>query len=128
MTVQVRAGLGEQRLTAAVHDVFARHHELRKSGTTCDVRRTSTQGLTGKALADRTAVEINAATQEQEQNTALFKVLWLDAGPENSGKLVLLMHRQAMAALPWHVLLSELVSAWNKGNVDPVAQQPKASV
>jgi hypothetical protein len=47
----------------------------------------------------------------------LFRVLWLDAGPDRSGKLVLLVHRHVMPAVPWHVLLSELVSAWNKGSL-----------
>jgi hypothetical protein len=116
MTVQVRAGLGERRLTAAVRDVFDRHHELRESGTTCGVRRISTSGLTGQALADRTAAEVEAVTHDTDPT--LFRVLWLDAGPDKSGKLVLVVHRRVMAAVPWHVLLSELVTAWNRGTVD----------
>lgn len=116
MTVQVRAGLGERRLTAAVRDVFDRHHELRERGATCGVRRISTRGLAGQALADRTAAEVDAVARESDP--ALFRVLWLDAGPDRSGKLVLMVHRRVMAAVPWHVLLSELVSAWNKGSVD----------
>jgi hypothetical protein len=116
MTVQVRAGLGERRLTAAVRDVFDRHGELRERGATSGVRRISTRGLVGQALVDRTAAEVAAVAAES--GSALFRVLWLDAGPDRSGKLVLLAHRRVMAAVPWHVLLSELVSAWNKGTVD----------
>ncbi len=115
MTVQVRAGLGERRLTAAVRDVFDRHQELRESGATCGVRRISTRGLVGQALVDRTAAEV--ASVSRESDPALFRVLWLDAGPDRSGKLVLLVHRRVMSAVPWHVLLSELVSAWNRGSV-----------
>jgi hypothetical protein len=116
MTVQVRAGLGERRLTAAVRDVFDRHHELRESGATCGVRRISTRGLLGRALADRTAAEVDVVTRES--GSAPLRVLWLDAGPDRSGKLVLVAHRSVMAAIPWHVLLSELVTAWNRGGVD----------
>jgi hypothetical protein len=116
MAVQVRAGLGERRLTAAVRDVFDRHHELRASGASCGVRRTSTRGLVGQALVDRTAAEVDAVAREADP--ALFRVLWLDAGPDRSGRLVLMVHRRVMAAVPWHVLLSELVTAWNRGGVD----------
>jgi hypothetical protein len=116
MTVQVRAGLGERRLTAAVRDVFDRHRELRESGAPCAVRRISTRGLLGQALVDRTAAEVDAVTHDPD--SALFRVLWLDAGPDRSGKLVLVVHRRVMVAVPWHVLLSELVTAWNRGTVD----------
>ena len=116
MTVQVRAGLGERRLTAAVRDVFDRHHELRERGATCGVRRVSTAGLVGQVLVDHAAAEI--AVESRESDSALFRVLWLDAGPDRSGQLVLFVHRRVMAAVPWPVLLSELVSAWNKGSVD----------
>lgn len=116
MTVQVRAGLGERRLTAAVRDVFDRHPELRERGATCGVRRVSTLGLVGRVLADHAAAEI--AVEAREADSALFRVLWLDAGPDRSGRLVLFVHRRVMAAVPWPVLLSELVTAWNKGSVD----------
>jgi hypothetical protein len=116
MTVQVRAGLGERRLAAAVRDVFDRHQELRERGATCGVRRISTGGLVGQVLVDRVAAEV--ASVSGESDPALFRVLWLDAGPDRSGKLVLLVHRRVMAAVPWRVLLPELVSAWNKGTVD----------
>lgn len=116
MTVQVRAGLGERRLTAAVRDVFDRHRELRERGATCGVRRVSTLGLVGQALADHASAEVAAVSREAD--SALFRVLWLDAGPDRSGRLVLFVHRRVMAAVPWHVLLAELVSAWNKGGVD----------
>jgi hypothetical protein len=112
MTVQVRAGLGEQRLVAAVRAVLGHHRELRDS---CSVRRVSTAGLVGQALVDRTAAEVKDAADGP--GSPLFRVLWLDAGPDRSGKLVLLVHRRVMPAVPWHVLLSELVSAWNKGSL-----------
>ncbi|WP_146175099.1 hypothetical protein [Umezawaea tangerina] len=114
MTVQVRAGLGERRLTAAVRDVFDRHQELRESGAVCEVRRVPVHGLAGQALVDRAAAEVDAVANRV--GSALFRVLWLDAGADLSGKLVLLVHRRVMAAVPWPVLLSELVSAWNRGD------------
>lgn len=116
MTVQVRAGLGERRLTAAVRDVFDRHDELRERGATCEVRRILAPELTGGALVRRAEEEVAAVSREP--GSALFRVLWFDAGPDRSGKLVLLVHRRVMAAVPWPVLLSELVSAWNRGAVD----------
>ena len=112
MTVQVRAGLGEGRLVMAVRALLDRHAALRGGGasTASCLRRVSTAGLAGQELADRTVDEVAAAANRL--GPLRFQAVWLDAGSGQSGKLVLVVHPDALASVPWHVLLPELASAW----------------
>lgn len=102
MTVQVRAGLGERRLVAAVRSLFVRHEVLRADGFTAEscVRRVE---LSPRSVS-RAAVEVAPA------GGAPLRVVWLDGGAE--GRIVLAVRRDVLARLPWHVLLPGLVSAW----------------
>lgn len=99
MTVQVRAGLGELRLVEAVQALSDAHDVLR--GATADVRRVTRPDLA------RVTGEVIAAAPARG---AAFQAVWLDAADE--GRLVLLALPEVLAALPWHVLLPELVAAW----------------
>ncbi|MEU4806051.1 hypothetical protein [Actinosynnema sp. NPDC023587] len=99
MTVQVRAGLGELRLTEAVQ-VLSRGYEVLGDATAA-VRRVAVADL------PRVAAEVVAGAPER---VAGFQAVWLDAGEE--GRLVLLARHEVLAVLPWHVLLPELVAAW----------------
>ncbi|MEV0679581.1 hypothetical protein AB0I60_23955 [Actinosynnema sp. NPDC050436] len=99
MTVQVRAGLGELRLAEAVGELARGHGVLRDA--TAAVRRVAVADLarvTAEVVADAPA------------RAAGFQAVWLDAGEE--GRLVLLARHEVLDALPWHVLLPELVAAW----------------
>jgi hypothetical protein len=102
MAVQVRAGLGERRLVAAVRSLFVRHEVLRADGFTADscVHRV----VLPPGLAPPAAVE-------DVPGDAPLRVVWFDGGA--SGRIVLAVRRDVLARLPWHVLLPGLVSAWS---------------
>ncbi|WP_309116439.1 hypothetical protein [Saccharothrix sp.] len=99
LTVQVRAGLGEWRLHAAVRALAARHPEL--AGATSSARHVGHHDL-----SRQTSLALVAA----ESRAAALQVVWLDGGAE--GRLVLVARKEVLAALPWHVLLPELVAEW----------------
>lgn len=112
MTVQVRAGLGEGRLLSAVRVLLDRHAALRggAAATTSCLRRVSVAGLDGAELARRADDEVAAAAVRL--GPSRLQAVWLDAGPGQSGKLLLVIHPDVLASVPWHVLLSDLASAW----------------
>ncbi|WP_433262744.1 hypothetical protein ACQPZF_30330 [Actinosynnema sp. CS-041913] len=99
MTVQVRAGLGEWRLAEAVHVLSDRHEILHNA--TAAVRRVAKPDLTNATAA---------VIAEAPEHGASFQAVWLDADDE--GRLVLVARHEVLAALPWHVLLPELVAVW----------------
>ncbi|NUT94928.1 MAG: hypothetical protein HOY78_23185 [Saccharothrix sp.] len=99
LTVQVRAGLGEWRLHAAVRALATRHPEL--SDATSTARHVDHHDLPSQTAAALTATESRAAA---------LQVVWLDGGTE--GRLVLVARKEVLAVLPWHVLLPELVAEW----------------
>ncbi|WP_447003232.1 hypothetical protein ACRAKI_26555 [Saccharothrix isguenensis] len=101
IAVQVRAGLGERRLVAAVRSLFVRHAVLRLDGVTaesCVHRVVSAPGL------------LSGAAVDDVPGSAPLRVVWFDGGAV--GRLVLAVRRDVLAVLPWHVLLPGLVSAW----------------
>ena len=102
MAIQVRAGLGERRLVAAVRSLFVRHEVLRADGFTAE---SCVQRL---ALPSRL---VPLASVEDVSGDAPLRVVWLDGGA--SGRIVLTVRRDVLARLPWHVLLPGLVSAWS---------------
>ncbi|MEU4767087.1 hypothetical protein AB0H12_27910 [Actinosynnema sp. NPDC023794] len=102
MTIQVRAGLGERRLVAAVRSLFVRHEVLRADG------------FTAESCVHRVALPsclVSLATVEDVAGDVPLRVVWLDGGA--SGRIVLTVRRDVLARLPWHVLLPGLVSAWS---------------
>ncbi|MCE6994789.1 hypothetical protein LZG04_08210 [Saccharothrix sp. S26] len=106
MAVQVRAGLGERRLVAAVRSLFVRHEVLRADGFTADscVRRV----VLPPGLVPPAAVE---DAWGGVPGDAPLRVVWFDGGA--SGRIVLAVRRDVLLRLPWHVLLPGLVSAWS---------------
>ncbi|TWP50913.1 hypothetical protein FKR81_17695 [Lentzea tibetensis] len=104
MTVQVRAGLGEGRLVTAVESVLCRHPELRGDAARCFHRVE-----VGDPVA-ATPARLAEAGDRLESEEGLLQAVWLDAGPERSGRLLLVLHEQA--GVSWQTLLPELVSGW----------------
>jgi hypothetical protein len=101
MTIQVRAGLGERRLVAAVRSLFVRHEVLRSDGVTAEscVRRVALpSGLPSTAVV------------ADVPGSAPLRVVWFDG--DAAGRIVLAVRHDVLDRLPWHVLLPGLVSAW----------------
>lgn len=104
MTVQVRAGLGERRLVTAVQSVLCRHPELRG-----DVARCFHRVEVGDPVA-ATPARLAEASERLASEEGLMQAVWLDAGPERSGRFLLVLHERA--AVSPQTLLPELVSGW----------------
>ncbi|MCW6008849.1 amino acid adenylation domain-containing protein [Micromonospora sp. CPCC 205371] len=122
--LQVPAGLGEERLTAALRQVVDRHDMLRARlaestmevpppGAPCfSVRRVETGG--GDAR-DAIVAEARAAQGRLDPaGGVLVQAVWFDAGSE-SGRLLLVVHHFAVDWVSWRVILADLESAWRDG-------------
>lgn len=104
MTVQVRAGLGVGRLAAAVDSLVELHPELCRSGF-AHREVTDPVAATPAALAAAEAgLDLGAGV--------LVQAVWLDAGPERSGRMVLVLHDIVADRLPR--ILPWLVQAWRQ--------------
>ncbi|MET8763892.1 hypothetical protein [Lentzea sp. NPDC004782] len=104
MTVQVRAGLGVERLAAAVDSLVELHPELCRSRF-AHHRVTDPVAATDAALAQAEAgLDLQAGV--------LVQAVWLDAGPDRSGRMVLVLHDVVADRMPR--VLPWLVQAWRQ--------------
>jgi hypothetical protein len=104
MTVQVRAGLGVERLAAAVDSLVELHPELCRSGFVHH-EVTDPVAATPAALAEAEAgLDLQAGV--------LMQAVWLDAGSARSGRVVLVLHDMVADRLPR--ILPWLVQAWTQ--------------
>ncbi|MFI6093974.1 hypothetical protein ACIA8G_00355 [Lentzea sp. NPDC051213] len=104
ITVQVRADLGVGRLAAAVDSLVALHPELCRSGF-AHLRVADPAAATDAALAQAEAgLDLGAGV--------LMQAVWLDAGPERSGRMVLVLHDIVADRMPR--ILPWLVQAWKQ--------------
>ncbi len=102
--MQVRAGLGVGRLAAAVDSLVELHPELCRSG------------FAHREVVDPAAAT-DAALAEAEAGLdplagLLMQAVWLDAGPDRSGRMVLVLHDVVADLMPR--ILPWLVQAWRQ--------------
>ncbi|MGW7415243.1 non-ribosomal peptide synthase/polyketide synthase [Streptomyces sp. NPDC054863] len=124
--LRVPAGLGEDRLTAAVQALLDHHDALR-------LRLTRSAGgliwalqITGRGAVDASglvrrvdagtavvAVEAAAAVGRLDPGAGVMaQVVWFDAGPGASGQLLVVVHHLVVDGVSWRVLLPDLRQAW----------------
>ena len=125
--VRVPAGAGHDRLAKALHLVLDRHPALRAkltddrslhvdppTGTTYDV-------LTAVDITDLDADATTAVADEQRTAAAgalrppdgrLVRAVWLNAGADKPGTLLLVLHHLAVDGVSWRILLADLAHAW----------------
>lgn len=102
--MQVRAGLGVGRLAAAVDSLVELHPELCRSGF-AHVEVADPAAATDAALA-------RAEAGLDLQAGVLMQAVWLDAGPDRSGRMVLVLHDIVADRMPR--ILPWLVQAWRQ--------------
>ncbi|GAB2849731.1 hypothetical protein GCM10027200_57620 [Lentzea nigeriaca] len=102
--MQVRAGLGVGRLSAAVESLVELHPELCRSGF-AHVEVVDPAAATDAALA-------RAEAGLDLQAGVLMQAVWLDAGPDRSGRMVLVLHDIVADRMPR--ILPWLVQAWRQ--------------
>ncbi|WP_229898781.1 non-ribosomal peptide synthetase [Streptomyces hiroshimensis] len=134
--LRVPPGLGTDRLAAAVGAVVRRHEalgaSLREDGSLAPlpagatglpdrVRRIGVHGLTPRALRERIAA---CARQDAgalaPRDGAMVRVTWFDAGESAQGRLLVTVHHLAVDAVSWHILLTDLHTAWQGATADTV--------
>ncbi|MCP3804555.1 non-ribosomal peptide synthase/polyketide synthase [Allokutzneria sp. A3M-2-11 16] len=123
MLVYVPAGLGVENLTVALQAVLDRHDALRArlsdvdwslnvpeigavDAATC-VRRVA--GFDEEALRSAAA---QAQAELDPWSGAMVRAVWFDAGADEPGRLLLLVHHLVVDGVSWRVLLPDLRAAW----------------
>ncbi|MFJ4184418.1 amino acid adenylation domain-containing protein [Kitasatospora sp. NPDC089509] len=141
MLLQVPAGLGLDRLTAAVQTVLDHHDALRaRLVTAADgtwtlhvpppgevkasgcVTRVDTAGAGPEELRAAVAAQARAARGRLAPRAGLMlQVVWFDAGPDAPGRLLVTANHLVVDGVSWRVLLPDLAAAWQGGELQPVA-------
>ncbi|MGC4746972.1 amino acid adenylation domain-containing protein [Micromonospora sp. DT201] len=141
--VTVPAGLGEERLAAAVQAVVDGHGALRLtlSGTEREwipeirpvgavraadvVRRVEVAGADDVRLREVLAAEAEAAWQRLDPlNGTSVQIVWFDAGPQQSGRLLVTAHHLAVDGVSWRILLPDLQQAWETAGAGTPSLEP----
>ena len=128
----VPPGLGLSRLAGAVQAVAGRHDVLRarleqpagqpwqltirEPGTVSAagwVRRVDAAGLDGDGLAGEAARQGREAAGRLDPTAGVMvQVVWLDRGPEVTGRLVVVVHHLVVDGVSWRILVPDLAAAW----------------
>ncbi|MFJ8188150.1 condensation domain-containing protein, partial [Streptomyces sp. NPDC096105] len=121
--LRVPAGLGEERLTAAVQALLD-HHDALRLRIPADADGALEVGERGSVDASRCVrrVSLAGADMAQEARAAVARLapesgvtvqaVWFDAGPEDSGRLLIVAHHFAVDGVSWRILLPDLRQAW----------------
>ncbi|WP_026400352.1 non-ribosomal peptide synthetase [Actinomadura rifamycini] len=135
MLLQVPPSLGVADLTRALRMVIDHHDmlRLRVHGAEFEVaergavdaaplvRRVDVAGLDGAELRAVLAAEARAARARLDPEAGTTaQLVWFDAGPDRSGRLLLTLHHLVVDGVSWRVLLPDLVTAWAGEAPDPV--------
>ncbi|AVT28964.1 non-ribosomal peptide synthetase [Plantactinospora sp. BC1] len=141
LAVRVPAGATVERLAAALQAVLDRHDVLRSRlvratperpgrlvvpapGTVpaADrLHRVDVAGLTDEALRDRITIAADeAGARLDPQAGVMVQAVWLDAGPDRAGRLVVVVHHAVVDGVSWRILLPDLAAAWT----DVLADRP----
>ncbi|HYQ63771.1 condensation domain-containing protein, partial [Actinophytocola sp.] len=136
--VRVPADAGHDRLAKVLHLVIERHPALRTrlvdDRTLCvdPPADPASELLTTVEVAGHQDVESVVAEQRRQAVAALrpaegrlVRAVWLDAGPDEPGTLLLVLHHLAVDGVSWRILLTELALAWGLVAADePVRRAP----
>jgi amino acid adenylation domain-containing protein/non-ribosomal peptide synthase protein (TIGR01720 family) len=121
---------GLKRLVTAVQTVLD-HHDLLRARLVRDeewilrvpprgavdarrcVRRVDAQGLDDEELRAVLDTESRRAWSElSPEDGVMVRVVWLDAGPGRSGRLLLVLHHLVVDGVSWRILLDDLAACW----------------
>jgi nonribosomal peptide synthetase CepB len=133
MVLAVPAGLDEGALVAAVAAVVGCHDMLRARVTgpggaqrlevaaaggereraALLAGRVDVAGLAGGALEEAAQAAARAAAGALDPRAGLMmRVVWLDAGPTQPGRLVVVVHHLVVDGVSWRVLVPDLAAAY----------------
>ncbi|MGX7673493.1 amino acid adenylation domain-containing protein [Plantactinospora sp. DSM 117369] len=133
LAVRVPAEATVERLAAALQAALDRHDVLRSRlvratpgqpgrlvvpapGTVpaADrLYRVDVAGLTDEALRDRIVRAADSAgARLAPEAGVMLQAVWLDAGPDRAGRLVVVVHHAVVDGVSWRILLPDLAAAW----------------
>ncbi|GAB0103345.1 hypothetical protein JMUB6875_23180 [Nocardia sp. JMUB6875] len=129
MVVRLPGGIDPEALTRSVQALLDRHDMLRTrivdsdDGPQLEIpEATDANGLLTRI--ECTAADIDDAAVTRELTAAVDRLdpragvmlafTWLDAGPTDSGRLLIAVHHLACDAVSWRILLPDLLSAWTQ--------------
>ncbi|CAB4893709.1 unannotated protein [freshwater metagenome] len=77
------------------------------------LRRADAAGLAGAALRELVTANSDAAACRLDPGAGrTLDAVWLDAGPDHDGRLVLTVHHLAVDGVSWRILFEDLAAAW----------------
>ncbi|MFF8510051.1 non-ribosomal peptide synthase/polyketide synthase [Streptomyces sp. NPDC015492] len=135
VVLRVPGGLGQDALTRAVQAVVDHHDVLRARLTgaalglpwnletaprgTVDARTCVTRVDVRDAAAGAAVLAAAVSAHGEEarrrldpENGVLLQVVWFDAGPDEQGLLLVLLHHLVVDGVSWRILLPDLADAW----------------
>nr|WP_248782875.1 non-ribosomal peptide synthetase [Streptomyces varsoviensis] len=131
--LQAPAGMAERDLVTAVQTVLDQHDTLRLKVVTAPapadwtmevatpgsvraeecVLRVDQHGLGDAARGAQYAAEADAARDRlSPADGAVLQVVWFDRGPDEPGRLLVMVHHFAVDGVSWRVLVPALADAW----------------
>ena len=131
--LQVPGAVREEQLAAALQAVFDHHDALRLRVTrglgeadaafeimACGMvaaaaclRRVDIRDLDAEARHQRIVQEAAAAAGRlSPASGVMVQAVWFDAGPDESGRLLLTIHHLSIDGVSWRILVPDLASAW----------------
>ncbi|MGK4585533.1 amino acid adenylation domain-containing protein [Kitasatospora sp. HPMI-4] len=140
MLLQVPAELGPDRLTGAVQTVLDHHDALRARLVVAEdgrwtlhvpprgevragslVTRVDVTGGDEDGLRTAIAEQTRAARGRLDPRAGVMvQLVWFDAGPDRSGRLLVMINHLVVDGVSWRVLLPDLAAAWQGGELQPV--------
>ncbi|MFJ9746703.1 amino acid adenylation domain-containing protein [Streptomyces chartreusis] len=127
-------GLRQDALATALSALVETHAMLRARVTDDDAGprlivggtdSVDTSGLLARVAATGTPDELADATEAAAREAvarldpsagAMVRAVWLDAGPERAGRLVLAVHHLAVDGVSWRILVPDLREAYETAN------------
>jgi nonribosomal peptide synthetase CepB len=77
------------------------------------VRRLDAAGLDEDALAAAAVEQVRAAAGRLDPVAGVMvQAVWLDAGPQVAGRLVVVVHHLVVDGVSWRILIPDLTAAW----------------
>ncbi|MGY0056246.1 amino acid adenylation domain-containing protein [Streptomyces sp. LZ34] len=138
--LRVAPGLGTDRLATAVRAVVERHQalraRLRDDGSLAlgpvdpgrpraAVRRVDVSGLAAGDLRRRIS---DCAGEDADalapRDGVMLRATWFDGGAGRPGRLLVTVHHLAVDAVSWHILLTDLYTAWQSRTAASAAPEP----
>jgi non-ribosomal peptide synthase protein (TIGR01720 family) len=146
MLLRVPPRLGLDRLTAALQQVLDHHDALRMRWTpgadgdwalhvpepgSVDARQVVTRVDISHLEPDDDALRPVYEAQREEALAGLrpaegrmMRAVWLDAGDDRPGRLLLVLHHFVVDGVSWRILVPDLMAAWQTGSDGSAPLEP----